>query len=320
METTIALILFCRLIFDFPFGRALWLSIFHAISGFCNAGFSLFPNSLENYAGDPVINLTLITAIIMGGIGFFVLVDIWDTLKKDADPEKKRISFHTKIVLLMTAILITSGTLLFFLFEQANTFQDLSLGQGFMRSLFLSVTARTAGFNTVATNSLTNTSLLLLIILMVIGGAPGGMAGGIKVTTAGVIMLVAVSKLRGQGTPSLFGRSLSREDLERAVSLSLLAVGLIVAMTMLLLNTEQGGVAYEKSRGLFLSLLFECVSAFGTVGLSTGGTPDLSVIGRLIIVMVMFIGRLGPLTLILTMERRKPPVRMKYPDEKILIG
>jgi len=314
------ILLFSRFIFDFEIGQALWLSFFHSVSAFCNAGFSLFSDSLVGYAGDPLVNFTVMIQIIAGGIGFFVVVDLWDSLRRHDDPAKRRISFHTKIVLTMTVLLVLGGTVIIYLIERNHGLSGLPWYQGVQRALFQSVTARTAGFNTMDTGSLANASLFLLVVLMAIGGAPGSMAGGVKVTTAGVLLIVVFGRLMRRRTASIFGRSVAEADLERAVSLMLISTVIIAGVTLVLLVTELGGTPHPESRGLMAEILFETVSAFGTVGLSTGATPELGVAGRLIITATMFAGRLGPLTLVFAMERKKSIQRFRYPEEKIMIG
>jgi len=300
--------------------EALWTSLFHSISAFCNAGFSINRDSLMSYAGDWATNLTVMTLIVFGGLGFFVLLDLWETVRRAPDAAKRRLSFHTRIVLSMTVLLIVSGAAVLFLIERGHSLQGLSVGQGMLRAAFQSVTARTAGFNTLDTGRLSNASLFLLVFLMFIGGAPGSTAGGVKVTTAGVILVVVISRLRRRRTPSIFGRSVSRDNLERAVVIILLAAAMISIFTMFLLVTELGGAPHQESRGLFLEILFECVSAFGTVGLSTGITPGLSAAGKIIIASMMFAGRLGPMTLVFAMERRKEQASFSYPEEQVMIG
>jgi len=299
---------------------AVWISVFHAVSAFCNAGFSLFSDSLVQYADDPVVNLTVMVLIILGGIGFYVLVDVWDSLSKDPDPAKRRLSFHSKIVLTVTAFLIVGGALLLFLLERHNGFQGLSTSGACMRALFQSITSRTAGFNTVDISKLSDASLFVLILLMFVGGAPGSMAGGIKVTTLGVLMVIVFSGLRKTSARGLFDRSVSRSNLERAVVLAILSYLLVAAITMALLVSEKVGISHVAERGIFLEYLFESTSAFGTVGLSTGVTPGLSTGGRLLVTFLMFSGRLGPLTLMYAIERRRTKVSYRYPEEQILIG
>ncbi|WP_028316768.1 TrkH family potassium uptake protein [Desulfatibacillum aliphaticivorans] len=318
-ELTAAVILFARWAVDFSPGKALWLAIFHSVSAFCNAGFSLFPDSLSGYVGDPLINGVIMALIICGGIGFFVMIDFWVCARSRFRPGR-RLSFHSRIVLTATLFLIFFGALALWAIEHNHNLQGLSLHQSIMRSLFQSVTARTAGFNTMEIPELANASLFLLIMLMFIGGAPGSTAGGIKVTAASVLVIAVRSRLQGMQKASWAGRSLSRADLERALVLILLSGALVGLITMLLLITELGGAAHTHSRGLFLELLFESVSAFGTVGLTTGVTPSLTPTGRLLVIFAMFIGRLGPFTLVYAMESRREPVRMQFPEEKIMIG
>jgi len=220
----------------------------------------------------------------------------------------------------MTVLLIVGGAVMFYALERSHNLDHMSAGRAAMKATFQSVTCRTAGFNTIDIRHLSNASLFVTIVLMMIGGAPGSLAGGIKVTTFGVILIVVLSRLRGLSKPSMFGRSIDREDLERALSLLLLLGGLVAITTLLLCITELGGRSHVDSRGMFLELLFECVSAFGTVGLSTGITPELSVSGRLLIAFAMFTGRLGPLTLAFAVERRRHPPAYRFPEERIMIG
>ena len=301
-------------------GEAVWNSMFHAVSAFCNAGFSLFPDSLCGYASDPAVNVVICLLIICGGLGFFVLTELAAKAAAARTGRRRRLSFHARIVLSISALLLVVGALFFFLLERSGSMAGLTLPDAVMRSVFQSVTARTAGFNTVDIHGLSNASLFTLIFLMFFGGAPGSMAGGVKVTTLGVVLVVVVSRLRGSRRPSLFGRSIGSSNLERAVALIIISAALVGVLLMLLLVTESAGVADPQGRGMFLKLAFECVSAFGTVGLSTGVTPDLSVAGRILVTLLMFIGRLGPLTLVAAMERRRSAPAYEYPEEELMIG
>lgn len=276
IESTGWLILFLRWWIDYPFWKTLWLSLFHSVAAFCNAGFSLFSDNLMSYAGDPLVNFTIMSLIVSGGIGFFVLIDLWDRISTKRGTFRSKLSFHTRIVLIVTAILIIGGTLSLYVMERSSNLAGLRVSQGIMRAMFQSVTARTAGFNTMDIKSLSNSSLFLLIFLMFIGGAPGSTAGGVKVSTLGVLLLVVLSRLRDLSSPSLFARSVSRKNIESAIILVLLSVTFIALCTMILLVTELGGKPQVESRGSFLELLFECVSAFGTVGLSASVTPTLT--------------------------------------------
>ena len=309
-----------RWMLDYPFKQAVWLSIFHSVSAFCNAGFSLFEENLEGYADDPTVNFTIMLLIVLGGIGFFVLIDMWDTIRRDPDPARRRVSFHTRIVIGMTALLIVGGATAIFLVERWRNFEHLTLYQASIRCLFQSVTARTAGFNTVNIGNLSEVSLFVLVILMFIGAAPGSTAGGVKVTTVGVLLMVVISRVRRMSSPGFFGRSVDRRDLERALTLLLLAGVFIAAILMAILALESGGAPHPKTKGMFLELLFESTSAFGTVGLSTGITPRLTSASKLLIAVLMFAGRLGPMTLIFAMSRMRPGIGYRYPSEQIMIG
>lgn len=313
-------LLFPRFVLDMPPLEAAWHAFFHSVSAFCNAGFALQPDSLMPYAGDYGVNAVVIALIILGGAGYFVIIDLFDTLRRHPDPARRRVSLHTKLVLFASLALILGGALVFYLVERGQGLAGLSPSQAFMRALFGSVTARTAGFNTVDIGALSNASLFTLIWLMFIGGAPGSMAGGVKVTTAAVIVVLAVSRLRRRVRPTVFGRAITPEDLERAITLVLLAAAFIGAATLLLLISELGGRPHTESRGLFLEILFEAVSAFGTVGLSTGVTPSLSPVGKVIITLLMFAGRLGPVTLIFSLGRERKKAAYTYPGEKIIVG
>lgn len=305
---------------EMSLGEALWQSVFHSVSAFCNAGFSLFPDSLASRRSDPFVSYGLMAMIVLGGLGFFVMVDIWDTVGRDPNPVRRGLSFHTKIVLAVSAWLLFSTTLLIYFIEREHSLAGMAGGQAFTQALFQAVTSRTAGFNMLDIGQLSNASLCVVMFNMLIGGAPGSMAGGLKVTTLGIVFIVVISRLRRWSTPSMFGRSINRENMEKAVTLILIAAALIAVAVIALLVTELGGTPHPESRGMFIEYLFECISAFGTVGLSTGVTPGLSAPGKLIIIALMFTGRLGPLTLMFALERRKPPASYRYPEERILIG
>lgn len=320
IELIIAALLFIQFAQDFPFGQAVWYSVFHSISSFCNAGFALFPDSMMRYADNPLINITLMLAIIAGGIGFFVLIDLINTVTRHKNPARRRISFHSKIVLSVSGTLIVVGAVVFFLIEYNYNLSGLHLDQSILRSLFQSVSTRTAGFNSLDFQHLSNASLFLFIILMFIGGAPGSMAGGIKVTSIGILAIVVISRIRGQNQITLFGRAISKENLEKSLSLILLSLALVLFLVLILLLTELGGLTHTESSGKFMEILFEAVSAFGTVGLSTGITSSLSSSGRIILILLMIIGRLGPLTLVFAMNRKSKTSIIQYPEEKIMIG
>jgi len=324
VEAAGALLLFARWLRSYPSaGQTAYQAVFHAISAFCNAGFSLNRDNLIPWASDLTTNGTIMALIIFGGLGFFVLIEIWSALTPSRRPFHLRFSFHTKLVLSMTVLILILGTAGFYFLEMGNplTLKPFGFGQRLLRSLFQVVTARTAGFNTLPIENLTHACLYLLLGVMFVGAGPGSCAGGVKVTTAGVLLIVVLSRVRGFSRPSLFGRSLPRATIEQALTLIVLAAVFLALFILLILIAEEGHHPVALQRGsYFMELTFETVSAFGTVGLSTGLTPDLSRAGMLLISAMMFIGRLGPLTLAYALERHRRKLAYHYPEESVLIG
>jgi trk system potassium uptake protein TrkH len=304
-----AIILFLRLIVDYSPLKAIYLAVFHSISAFNNAGFDLFGNSLENFTGDIVINLIVTTLIILGGIGFAVIAETYNRKRNFS-----KYSLQTKLVLTITVFLIIFGMVVIFFLEYSNpaTMGNLSIGNKALASYFLSVTPRTAGFNTVPTGALNSSTLFFVIILMFIGASPGSTGGGVKTTTFGAIFAVVYAMITGKKDVEVFKRRLVKEVIFKALSIIIISLILIVMVTMILTVTE------NKE---FLDLLFETVSAFGTVGLSTGVTSSLSIIGKVLIIITMFAGRVGPLTLALAIGRRQTQNNnIRYPKEDVLVG
>lgn len=291
-----------------------WQGAFHAISAFCNAGFSLFSNSFESYAGSWVVNLTVVVLILLGGIGFLVLTDVVEWTR-----HRRRLSLHTKVVLTTTAILLAASAAGFYAFEAQNALAGRPVHEQALMTLFQSVTPRTAGFNTVPYPSLTNATLMMTMILMFIGGSPGSAAGGVKTSTAAILFGVLVSRARGLRHATLYRRTVPERIVGEAIAIVLLSVTVVMAATFLLQWTELGEMAHPGVRGQFLSLNFEAVSAFGTVGLSMGETTGLRPTSKLIVVALMFIGRLGPLTLAVALSRRRR-VEYQYAEEPVLVG
>ncbi|MFO7815213.1 MAG: TrkH family potassium uptake protein [Halanaerobiales bacterium] len=302
-----ALIMFFRLLADYEPLRALYLAVFHAVSAFNNAGFDLFGNSLESFTGDITINFVVISLIIIGGIGFGVITEIINIKKF------KHISLQTKIVFLISGFLIIFGMVVIFGFEFTNpaTMGNLKFGDKMLSSLFLSVTPRTAGFNTVPTGSLKDSTLFFIVILMFIGASPGSTGGGIKTTTFGVMALTLWNLMIGKKDIEVFNRQLEKDIIFKAIAITMISAGLVVLVTLILTFTEQGS---------FLEILFETVSAFGTVGLSTGVTPALSKIGRALIIFTMFAGRVGPLTFAVAFAEKERKGIYHYPTEDVMVG
>ncbi len=298
--------------------EALYLSIFHAISAFCNAGFSLFSSSFVAYRGDWVMNLVLCFLIISGGLGFLVLSEIKRQFPFDRRTWS-RLSLHSKLVLSSTTILLIISTLFIISTEWHNTLSNLSIPGRFLAGFFQAVTTRTAGFNTLPIGNMANETLFFMILLMFIGASPGSCGGGVKTSTFATLIVLGFSRLRGKERPQLFCRTISDSSVGKAISIVMISTLVIVPATMALLMTELGEVAHPLGRGKFLELLFEVVSAFGTVGLSTGVTTGLSAGGKLILTIVMFVGRLGPLVIAVAVSRHVAP-RYYYAEESIMIG
>jgi trk system potassium uptake protein TrkH len=295
-------------------GGAGLVSIFHSVSAFCNAGFSLFPNSLEDYVTNPNVNLTIIALIVLGGLGFVVLQDV----SMHWLGRKRKIFLHTKIVFMMTALLVVSGTLLFLFFEYRGLLAGLTLPQKLMAALFQAVTPRTAGFNSLPQSLLSAPSRLTTIFLMFIGGASGSIAGGIKVTTLFVVVLMVFQQPDDTGGITGFHERITGATSHRAVVFMSKALFILFASIFLLTVTELGGPDVP-GRNIF-ALVFECFSAFGTVGLSLGITPGLSAAGKVIIIFTMFLGRVGLIALAMPQPRQYPVHILDYPDGEVMIG
>ena len=313
-----SLLLFIRLLPGRSVLGALYLGVFHSISAFCNAGFALFSDSFVRYQEGWALNGTLCLLIISGGIGFLVLSEL--KRKRPVKPRAwARLSLHSKIVLFTTAILLVAGTFLVLSMEWNNTLKGLSVPGKILASFFQSVTARTAGFNTLPIGIMANETLFLMILLMFVGASPGSCGGGIKTTSFASLIALGISRVRGKEKTHCFRRTISEGSIGKAISIAMISGVVIAIATMALLITELGEMPHVASRGKFLELLFEVVSAFGTVGLSTGVTPGLSAVGKIIITMVMFIGRLGPLVIAMAVSRESAP-RYYYAEESIMIG
>lgn len=305
-----ALLLSTQFIPQFGLSKGIYFSIFHSISAFCNAGFDLMGgfSSVTAYSSNVVILITISSLIIIGGLGFTVWLELYNYRGL------KKLSVHSKVVLLITVILLVVGTILMFLFEMNNpeTMGHMSFGDKVLNSYFASASPRTAGFNSVSTDGMTNSGKFLTIILMFIGGSPGSTAGGLKTATFGVIILTVISVIRGREDTQVFGRRFSKDLVYKAFSLLIIGMSLVIGVTLILSITEP-----NES---FINILYEATSAFGTVGLTTGVTQRLSSIGKVIILITMYFGRVGPMTVALAFLRNKKKQTHKYPEGKILIG
>jgi trk system potassium uptake protein len=294
----------------YEFGlKGIYYGYWHSVSAFCNAGLDLFGGyrSLTGYVGDPTVNFAITTLIILGGIGFTVMNDVWQNRRFS------RFSLHSKIVLVTTTFLIIFGTVVILGLEWENTrtLQPLPLQTKVLASYFQSVTPRTAGYNTLDIGGMRSATLFFIIILMFIGASPGSTGGGIKTTTAGVLGVSIWALVRGKGEIGMFRRRLPAGLVHKAFALTVMSAMLVIVITMAMSITEKAP---------FLNILFEVVSAFGTVGLSTGITPTLTVSGKLLLIITMFAGRVGPVTLALALALRQSHTLVQYPEGKVNIG
>ena len=305
-----ALLFSTQFIPEYGLGKGIFYSIFHSISAFCNAGFDILGNfsSLTSYNSNAVVILVASALIIFGGLGFTVWSELYSS------KSLKKVSLHSKMVILMTTVLVLGGTILMFLFENnnVNTIAHMSFFDKIMNSFFASVTPRTAGFNSISTDGMTTAGQFLTIILMFIGGSPGSTAGGIKTTTIGILIVTIICVIQGREDAEVFKRRFSKDLVYKAFTLIFIGVSLVIVVTMLLSYTEKGAS--------FIALFYETVSALGTAGLTLGLTSELSSVGKVLIMFMMYLGRVGPLTVVLSITRKKINSGIKYPEGKILIG
>lgn len=313
-----ALLLYVFWVPSLGFDGALWPAIFHAVSAFCNAGFSTFGNAslIEHQNNYPVL-FVLMALIVAGGIGFLTMEEMWLRFHKTGSTRTSRVSLHSRIVLWTSGLLIVIGWLLFCIFEWNASLKDLPIAGKLCNALFLSVTARTAGFNSIDYAVASDSGNFLTILLMTIGGSPGSTAGGIKTTTFAIIGLLAWSQLRGHSHTSFAGRSLREETTDRAISMFVIA-SLVVVAGVFLLNASEH---FHTGPGRFLHWMFEAVSAFNTVGLSMGVTAELSLFGRWLIILLMFLGRVGPLAVAAAIVIRRSGERgFRFAYEEVMVG
>lgn len=296
---------------DYGFSKGIAFSIFHSVSAFCNAGFDITGNSMLSYVDNPIITFAIAFLVIIGGIGYFVFWDLHDS------KGFSRLCLHSKLVIIITGILLVLGFVFIFVLEynNASTLGNLSLSGKIQASIFQSIVPRTAGFNSIEIGNLRTSTVALMLIFMFIGGSSGSTAGGVKITTIGVIFIAIYNFVRGKRDVEVFMKRIEYTTIIKAVSIVGISVLLINIVTFILTITEADS-GFE-----FLDILFETVSSFGTVGLSRGLTPSLSDTGKVILSLLMFVGRLGPLTVALAFMRQHKNIgNYTYPEGKIIIG
>ncbi|MCC2685171.1 MAG: Trk family potassium uptake protein [Paenibacillaceae bacterium] len=309
IELTGAALFAIRWSFDMPVGKAVYFGIFHAISLFNNAGIDLFGDfiSFASYVGDPLVNIVSIALIILGGLGFIVLADMVEWR------HRRRLALHTKVVLTMSGFLVFSGALVFFILEftNVNSLGPLDGLGKVLASFFQSVTSRTAGAATLDIGSLRQSTQFFMIILMFIGASPGSTGGGIKTTTFAILISAVLTMIRGKQDIVLFRFRLAQDRVFKAITITLLSLFLVIFVSMVLSTTEPHP---------FLMILYEVTSAFSTTGLSMGLTTQLTPFGKIMIIIMMFIGRSGPLTLAYALGPRTEKELYRHPEGKIMIG
>ncbi|OHD36379.1 MAG: hypothetical protein A2015_04375 [Spirochaetes bacterium GWF1_31_7] len=305
-------------IYGFSF-KSLYYSIFHSVSAFCNAGFSLMPDSLMSYKSSPITIFTIAILIIAGGLGFSTISNVFQYLEYKIKKIKKnysgpiiKISDNTKIVLITSSILTIISFFMIYALEHNNTLAKEHIGTQYLSSFFQAVTLRTAGFNTMNTSLFHSSTYLFMMIMMYIGGASGSTAGGVKVNTLAIIVIRIRAFMRNQETTIAFNKTISRDIIVRCFMILFLSISLIITALFILTISD--------SKQDFIKLAFETISAFGTVGLSGGITAELSSIGKLIIIILMFIGKTGPLTLFSAVANHKKSVKIQYPSADVMIG
>lgn len=290
--------------------RGVFFALFHAISAFGNAGFDLFGSydSLTRTPTDYLVNGTIMLLFIIGGLGFTVIMEPFKLFRR-----RSRLTLHSRLVFIITAFLLVTGTFFVLLLEYNNpeTMGELSWGGKFFTAFFTAATPRTAGFSVLNTGELNSTTMVILMTLMFIGASPTSTGGGVKTTTLGVVLITFISMIRGRQEPVVYMRRFSLNQVMKAVSIMSAAVALIFLSTLVMTYFEEMD---------FMSLLFEAFSAFGTVGLSAGITPELSLPSKIALIVTMFGGRVGPLSLLFWLPRRQKEDSLHYPEEHLLIG
>lgn len=283
-----------------------WISIFHSISAFCNAGFDILGDSIYPFRDDALINLTLSFLVVVGGLGFVVTSELFRRRSF------KKISTHSKLVLMMTAILLFLGTIVFYILEKSGgVLQGESLKGSLLESFFQSVVARTAGFYSVDLSKIKDSTALMLMGLMFVGGSPGSTAGGIKTTTLGVLILSTAAVIRGENEPVVFGRHIGIEVIRKALAIFLVSFGIILSVSFVLTITESAGL---------VDILYETVSALATVGASKGITAGLTRHGKILITLCMYLGRLGPMTMAFAFGMKARKSLIRFPESFVSIG
>ncbi len=318
METVGALLLSLVFIPQMGWAEGAWCALFHSVSAFCNAGFSLFSNSLVDYQNNALLNLTVMGLIIVGGIGFLVVRELLEFCQ-GRRKKRSRLSLHSRLVLITTGFLIAYGALMIGWLESDGALASKSIMERSWIALFQSVTARTAGFNTIDLGAFADPTLFLIIFLMFVGASPGSAGGGIKTTSLAIFFCILYNRLRGSRHASAFRRTIPDETVTKTLALTVLAV-VVVCVALFMLLLVQQPLWHSSGTGAFLAHAFEAVSALATVGLSLGVTQTLTEEGKVIVIMLMFVGRVGLLMMAFAIAGRTKRYAPRYAEENIMIG
>lgn len=306
-----------------PIQTAIYSSVFHSISAFCNAGFSIYKENFLVFQRVPYVQIIAMVLAIIGGIGFVVISDFFHVFAPKKNGQRKTLSSHSKMALIGSGFLIVLGALVIWSFERSEQLSAMPLWDQIMNALFLSSASRTVGFNALDISLLSNATLFFVVILMFIGGSPGSTAGGVKVNTVFVLLCFVVSQIQGSTSTNFLKRKIPNDIVYKAAAIILISLVFVVLSVFVLQVTESidDPARYGGNNQNFLILVFEAVSALGTVGLSMGVTQTLSTHGKLIIILLMYIGRVGPLTLAFALQRLSTrPAKYEHPEEDIFIG
>jgi trk system potassium uptake protein TrkH len=306
------ILLFFRFLQDEPWARACFSGLFHSISAFCNAGFSVYSDNLMGFRGDILVNLTVAHLIIFGGLGFLVIGEVGKAAAGLLRGMKLKLSLHSKLVLVTTTALIIGAFFIFLALENNGALRDFSWKDKILASFFQVVTPRTAGFNTINLTTLGTAAVLLHMFLMFIGASPGSTGGGVKTSTFGVVLAFIRSKIAARDSVHVFYRTIPQNNVLKAFTVISLSITLIFLAVFVVMISQPGMFMKE--------VFYEVFSGFGTVGLSLGITSQLNVLGKLTIILVMYAGRIGPLTLLLAFSRRRALGKYEYVEENVLIG
>lgn len=301
-------------------GQTLWFSIFHSVSAFTHGSFALFSDSLIRFQKDFFVQFVITTLIILGGLGFLVAYELKGWIESKFSKKRFRLSVQTRLTVLTTLGIIAIGTLLIFISERSLAFANFSFFEALMNSYFFSIVPRTSGFNTISMTDFSGTGVLILMLLMFIGGSSGSTAGGIKVGTFGLLVAYTLARFRGETQLNLWNRTIPQQSIDKATAVVVASAVVILLATVILMFNETRGLSAELSQTKFVPILFETISAFGTVGLSLNFTDKLSDFGKFILVLVMFVGRIGAISVAIAISLREKKTTFSYAEENIMIG